>query len=373
MSEHGVDVLVVGAGVAGAAVAESLARSQGIDVMVVESDRTPGLHSSGRSVAVFDPLYGDDAVRRLSAVSRPLLDDGLDGSGISLLTPRPLVLVARPEQRERMAQAYPPGTAGITRLAEDEVRSLFPALRPGVIDSAVMHTGGADLDVARLHDGLLARARRAGARVLVDHPVSSVRPQDDHRWVVTAGDQVVRAGVVVNAAGAWADHVAGLAGARPLGVVPLRRSVAATRSDRPDSARWAMLVDVDMEWYLKPDGGTFLLSPADAVPVEPGDPRPDELELARAIDAVNDATTLGVRSVIRTWAGLRSYVADQRPLIGFDAQVPGLFWHGAFGGFGLQVAPAAGMLAAALITGAQPAVDPLPYSPIRLDASGGSA
>lgn len=373
MSEHGVDVLVVGAGVAGAAVAESLARSKGIEIAVVEAGRTPGMHSSGRSVSVFDPLYGDDAVRRLSAASRPLLDEGLDGSGRSLLASRPLVLVARSDQRERLAQAYPPGMEGVERLDEDGVRSLFPALRPGVVDAAVMHTGGADLDVARLHDGLLARARRGGVRILVDHPVSAVRARDDHRWEITAGDQLVHAEVVVNAAGAWADHVARLAGARPLGVTPLRRSVAVTRSDHPDSARWAMLVDLDMSWYVKPDGGTFLLSPADAVPVEPGDPRPDELEIARAIDAVNEVTTLGVRSVMRTWAGLRSYAPDERPVIGFDADVPGLFWHGAFGGFGLQVAPAAGLLAAALISGARPPVDPLPYSPSRFETFGGSA
>ena len=366
MTAHAVDVLVIGAGVAGAAVAESLVRRSDRSVAVLEAAAVPGLHSSGRSVAVFDPLYGDDTVRALSAASRPMLESGLDGTQESLLSPRELVLVATADQQATIDARYPAGTPGVARLGESEVRALFPALRSGAIASAALHLDGADLDVARLHEGLLSRARRAGAQVLLRHPVRSIRPAAGGGWVVEAGDETVRAATVVNAAGAWADEVAHLAGARPLGVTPLRRSVGVARSTEPASSRWAMLVDVDMRWYVKPDGGTFLLSPADATAVSPGDPRPDEEELARAIDAVNEATTLGVRSLTRAWAGLRTYARDERPVIGFDPVVPDFFWHAAFGGFGLQVAPASGAVAADLILGRPTDLPSAPYAPARL-------
>lgn len=360
------DVLVVGAGVAGAAIAESLASSTDARIGIVEAAPTPGLHSSGRSVAVFDPLYGDEFVRTLSAASRPVLEGGLDGHGPSLLSPRDLILVATPAQAESLDEKYPAGMTGIDRLGEGELQARFPPLRPGTALSGVRHRGGADLDVARLHEGLLTSARRRGVDVLLNHPLRGLTPARGSGWDAQVGEQQVHADRVVNAAGAWADHVAGLAGAATLGVVAHRRSVGVATSRFPDSSQWAMIVDVNMGWYIKPDAGSFLLSPADATPVGPGDPRPDELELARAIDVINDTTTLAVRSLTRTWAGLRTYTADERPIIGFDPQVPDFFWHAAFGGFGLQVAPAAGQLGADLLAGRGTALDASPYSPARL-------
>jgi D-arginine dehydrogenase len=360
------DVLVVGAGVAGAAIAESLASSSDARIGIVEAAPTPGLHSSGRSVAVFDPLYGDEFVQALSAASRPVLEGGLDGHGPSLLSPRDLILVGTPAQAESLDEKYPIGMCGIDRLGEDELQARFPALCPGTVLSGVRHRGGADLDVARLHEGLLASARRGGVDVLLGHSLDSLAPASGSGWWATVGAEQFHVGTLVNAAGAWADHVATLAGAAPLGVVAHRRSVGVATSRFPSSSQWAMIVDVDMGWYIRPDAGSFLLSPADATPVGPGDPRPDELELARAIEAINETTTLAVRSLTRTWAGLRTYTADERPIIGFDPHVPDFFWHAAFGGFGLQVAPAAGRLGADLLAGRATALDPSPYSPARL-------
>lgn len=359
------DVLVVGAGVAGAAIAESLAASTDARIGIVEAAPTPGLHSSGRSVAVFDPLYGDAFVQALSSASRLALEEGLDGSSPSLLSPRDLIVVATAAQPGALEERYPAGSSGIERLGEGEVRERFPALRAGCVLAGVRHRGGADLDVARLHQGLLASARRGGVDVLLNHSLDALAPDEGTGWLARVGPEQIRTSILVNAAGAWADHVAALAGAEPLGVIAHRRSVGVAASTHEDSSRWAMIVDVDMDWYVKPDAGSFLLSPADATPVRPGDPRPDEWELARAIEVINDTTTLAVRSLTRTWAGLRTYTADERPIIGFDARVPGFFWHAAFGGFGLQVAPAAGALGADLVAGRIPLMDPAPYAPTR--------
>jgi D-arginine dehydrogenase len=359
-------VLVIGAGVAGSAIAESLASSTDARICIVEAAHTPGLHSSGRSVAVFDPLYGDTSVQALSSASRPVLESGLDGHGPSLLSPRDLILVAKPAQLNSLIEKYPIGRTGIERLGEDDLLAHFPALRPGTLESGVLHVGGADLDVARLHDGLLTAARQNGVQVLLTLPLLSLARKPGGGWLAVAGTDQIHAATVVNAAGAWADHVAGMAGASPLGVIPHQRSVGVSTSTLPGSSRWAMIVDVDMGWYIKPDAGSFLLSPADATSVGAGDPRADELELARAIEAINNTTTLAVRSLTRTWAGLRTYTADERPIIGFDPHVPDFFWHAAFGGFGLQVAPAAGRLGADLLAGRDPALDASPYSPSRL-------
>jgi D-arginine dehydrogenase len=359
-----VDVVVVGAGVAGAAVAESLVLLSDSTVIVAEAASVPGLHSSGRSVSVFDPLYGDASVRVLSDASRPRLEAGL-ADGRSLLDSRELIMLVRADQEASATALYPEGTAGVDRLTEDQLRGAFPALRGGRFVGGISHRGGADLDVDRLHQGLLTAARRAGASVLTDHPVIALAPQRQGGWRVQIGNDIVHATTVVNAAGAWADHVGTLAGSPPPGIVPYRRSVGVATSPVHASSRWPMIVDIDMRWYLKPDGGSFLISPAEATAVPPGDPRPDELEMARCIDAINEATTLGIRSLTRTWAGLRCYTADERPIIGFDDAGHGLFWHAGFGGFGIQVAPAAGRLAAQLILGHEPDIDPMPYRPDR--------
>ncbi len=365
MTDRRFDVVVVGAGVAGSALAESLVTLSDVSVLVCDAAPLPGAHSSGRSVAVFDPLYGNPSVQVLTAASRSRLESGILGEG-SLLAARDLIHVATTERLRLLDDAFPLGTHGAERLDERELISAFPALRPGALAQGVRHLGGADLDVDRLHQGLIASARQAGASVELSARVNSFEWQGSG-WSLQIGGGAVHCGVVVDAAGGWADDVAVAAGAAPRGAVAHRRSVGVARAVDLHVAQWAMLADIGSGWYIKPDGAAVLLSPADATPVPPGDPKADELELARAIDAINAVTTLDVRSLSRTWAGLRTYTADETPLIGPDPDVPSLFWHAAFGGFGLQVSVAAGRLAAEMILGVDPHLDPAPYAPSRLE------
>ena len=364
----GYDVVVVGAGVAGAALAESLVARSDCSVLVCEAGEVPGLHSSGRSVAVFDPLYGNADVQALTAASRDRLGRGVLDDG-TLLVPRDLIEVAGPGEVSQLEEAFPPGTAGIERLDAAALLAAFPAVRPGALVAGAAHVDAADLDVGRLHGDLLTSARRGGAVVVLGAPVRGFARTPSGRWRLDVDGALVEADVVVDAAGAWADDVARRAGAAPRGITPLRRTVGVVPRPDPSAAGWAMLAHIGSGWYVKPDGATLLVSPADAVPVAAGDPRADELELARAIEAVNEATTLQVRRVSRTWAGLRTYAPDERPLIGFDPDVEGFFWHAAFGGFGLQVALAAGRLAADLLLRQVPHLDPRAYAPSRLVAT----
>lgn len=364
----GYDVVVVGAGVAGAALAESLAARSDLSVLVCEAGDAPGLHSSGRSVAVVDPLYGNADVQVLSAASRDRLDRGVLDDG-TLLSPRDLIEVARPGEEELLDAAFPPGSPGISRLDADDLVLAFPAVRLGALVAGLAHLDGADLDVGRLHADLLTSARRGGVTLVLGTPVRALIRSPAGRWRVDLGDRSVEAGVVVDAAGAWADDVARMAGAAPLGITPLRRTVGVVPRPDATASGWAMLAHVGSRWYVKPDGASLLLSPADAVPVDAGDPRADEVELARAIEEVNEVTTLEVRRITRTWAGLRTYAPDERPLIGFDADVEGFFWQAAFGGFGLQTCLAAGRLAADLVLGQEPHLDPRPFAPSRLDGT----
>ena len=210
-----------------------------------------------------------------------------------------------------------------------------------------------EIDVHGLHQGYVRGLRARGASTVVGAAVGAAT-RSNGVWTVTMTDgRTVEAGVVVNAAGAWADRVAGCFGAAPVGLRALRRT--AFMVDAPAGAAAPMIADIDDAFYVKPDAGKLLCSPADETPQEPGDARPDEVEIARAIDAINEVTTLDVRHVRSSWAGLRNFVADRNPVVGFDPAVEGFFWFAAQGGYGIQTAPALSRTGAALLRG-----EPLP-------------
>jgi D-arginine dehydrogenase len=212
-----------------------------------------------------------------------------------------------------------------------------------------------DIDVDALHQGFLRGIRARGGRVLRSARLRSLTRNNG--WHADTDGGELRAGCVINAAGAWADEVAARAGVRRIGLTPLRRTAALVAApDTAGVARWPMVLDVTETFYVKPESGRLLLSPYDATPVAPGDARPDDLDVATAIDRVNAATTLGIRHVQRAWAGLRSAVRDDTPVIGEAPDAAGFFWLAALSGYGIQTAPAAGQLAAAFVTGAKAAI-----------------
>ncbi len=377
MSEHArVDYLIIGAGIAGASIAYWLARHG--SVLLVERESQPGYHSTGRSAALYMESYGPPQVRALTCASRAFFDHPPAGfAEHALLTPRGALFYATSALRERL-DAHEALVRSVSdrvqRLDAQQTLAMVPVLRGEDLIGAVYEEDAADIDVHGLHQGFLRGARAAGARVLCNAEVQSiVREQDEAgSWCVRTSQGELHAGVIVNAAGAWADEIGRLAGASPIGLQPKRRS-AFTFAAPPDSAHWPMFMPVDESYYIKPDAGLLLGSPANADPVAPQDVQAEELDIAIAIDAIQTGTTLEIRRPAHVWAGLRSFVADGSFVGGYDSKVPGFFWAAGQGGYGIQSSPAAGEAYAALVRGepvpahiARFGVDATALSPARL-------
>lgn len=346
------DAVIVGAGIAGASTGDALAAA-GLSVVVLEAEGVPGYHATGRSAAQFIPTYGPPPVWALTAASEALLrDPPPDVAPGSLLHPRPALYIAAPGDEHLLEElSRTAGSAGspLTAVDPDAAGRLFPALRPEHVAAARLDPRSADLDVHGLHELYLRRFRRSGGALATSSRVTAITPSGSH-WRVTAAGTTVTAPVVVDAAGAWGDAVASLAGVHPLGLSPRRRTAFLVPGP-PGSAGWPLVADAAEAWYAKPDAGRLLCSPADESPTVPGDAKPDPIDVAQAIDVINERTTLGIRSVSAQWAGLRTFSPDRVPVAGEDPTAPGFVWLVGQGGYGIQTAPAMGDLVAALITG----------------------
>ena len=347
------DVLIIGAGIAAASLGYFLAPHA--RVTLLERESQPGYHSTGRSAALFLASYGTDQVRALTLASRAFLDAPPDGFAASpILSPRGALFAATPEQAELLDEhcALLARMSPLSRrLSRDETVAMVPVLRPELLLGGALEPDASDIDVHALHQGYLRGLRRQGGQLVCDAEVTHIE-RHGAGWVVQAGGREHRAALLVNAAGAWCDEVARLADVAPIGLVPKRRSAFTFAPPAGmDATRWPSVVGADESWYFKPDAGVLLGSPANADPVPPHDVQPEELDIAIAIDRIETATTLQIRRPIRTWAGLRSFVADGDLVGGFDAAVPGFFWVAAQGGYGIQTSAAMGQACAALLRG----------------------
>lgn len=347
------DFLILGGGIAGAGAGHWLAPHG--RVILLERESQPGYHSTGRSAALFMESYGTPQVRALTMASRAFLQQPPAGfSDYPLLTPRGALMVASPGQEEALEkhwQVLRGVTAHARRLDAAQTCALLPVFRPEKVTGSLLETDAFDMDVHAIHQGYLRGMRRAGGTLVCDAGVTALRRQGSV-WQVQAGGQWYEAPVVLNAAGAWADQVARLAGLPGIGLQPRRRSAFIfAPPEGMDIARWPMAIGVDEDWYFKPDAGMLLGSPANADPVEPHDVQPEEMDIALAIHRIEAMTTLTIRRPTRTWAGLRSFVADGDLVTGFDAQAPGFFWVAAQGGYGIQTSAAMGEASAALARG----------------------
>ena len=352
-----VDTVVVGGGIAGVSAAWALAR-RGYRVAVVEREQILASHSTGRSAAQFLASYGGPANRILSAASRLFLEAGAVGlADAELLVPRDVLRVAPAGFDEQLsARITANQTTGTPCERLDAARAMerCSALDPAWLDTAVTESGGFDIDVAGLHQAILSGARYEGTTVLRGHGVRALARRGGC-WHIDADEQILSCATVVNAAGAWADELARMAGVRPVGLRPYRRTVF-TFASRFESAGWPLVIGADESFYFKPEGADqFLASPADEQPSEPCDAKPREIDVAAGIDAVNRATVLHVRSDRSTWTGLRTFAPDRLPVIGFDPGLEGFFWCAGQGGTGIQTSPAIASLVADLISGAAPA------------------
>lgn len=346
MTTTGCEFLVIGAGMPGLALAAELARAGG--TIVVEREEHPGFHATGRSAAIFSGSYGAPPVQELSALSRPLLEafPALHGEQ-SVLAARGIAFVAF----DRDQRATVDHMAMLPRIALTDVCRAVPILRPEMVRDARYEADAADIDVHALQSGYIRRLRDCGGQLLTRSPVLGVRKSGGNWRVDIGGGTTIEARVVINAAGAWAGEIARLSGAPDLGLRPLRRSAAIV--DGPEGqpvSGWPMIVNADETIYFKPEGGRLMVSPADETLVEPHDAYADDMAVAVAVDRLTQITTLDVRRVRTPWAGLRTFAPDCLPVIGFDASVEGFFWLAGQGGFGIQTAPGAARLAAALLT-----------------------
>lgn len=352
-SPQSLDFLIVGGGIAGASVAYWLAPHG--RVAVLEAESQPGYHATGRSAALFMESYGTPQVRALTLASRAFYEQRPEGFGDHpLLTPRGALMLAAPGQEaelEAQWQVLGSITCNARQLSVAEACALVPVLRPEHVVAAVLEPDASDMDVHTLHQGYLRGLRRHGGQVVCDARVTALQ-RAGGVWRAEAGGRVFEAPVLLNAAGAWADRVAVLGGVAPLGLQPKRRS-ALTFTPPPGlhCEHWPMAIGAAHDWYLKPDAGQLLASPANADPTEPQDVQPEELDIALAIDRIETLTTLSVRRPTHTWAGLRSFVADGDLVGGFDTQAPGFFWVAAQGGYGIQTSAAMGEACAALARG----------------------
>jgi len=353
-SSNTVDFVIIGGGIAGASIAYWLAPHA--SVIVLEREAQPGYHSTGRSAALYMESYGPPQVRALTCASRAFFDHPPAGfTEHALLTPRGAMFIARPDQLAEL-DAHEAVVRSVSdkvqRLSADEACARVPVLRRETVGAAVYEESAADIDVHALHQGFLRGARAAGARVICDAEVMALT-RSGKQWQLATSQGEFSTPVVINAAGAWADVIGQLAGAQSIGLVPKRRSAFTFAVDPavPGSASWPMFISVDESFYVKPDAGLLLGSPANADPVQAHDVQAEELDIAIAIDHIQNATTLSIRRPAHVWAGLRSFVEDGSFVGGFDDQLEGFFWAAGQGGYGIQSAPAAGKVYAALARG----------------------
>jgi len=345
------DVIVIGAGIAGASVAYALSRTA--RVCVVEGEERPGMHATGRSAALFAPTYGGREIRALTRASRAFFDDPPPGfSEHALLTQRGCLYIARADQRERLRQmvaAIHASGGHVSYVSAPEALARVPLLRPDYLAAAAFDSDATDIDVHALQQGFLRAARLSGTRVVTGIWAKEIG-REHGAWVLDLAGERLTAPVLINAAGAWADEVAVTCGARPVGLTPLRRTALVV--DPPpgvDVSPWPAVIDADEEFYFKPEAGKLLISPADETPDRPGDAQPQDLDVAVGVDRVEAALAIEVRRVAHSWAGLRTFSADRVPVLGFDPEVPGFFWCAGQGGYGIQTSPAMARAAAALV------------------------
>ena len=343
------DIIVIGGGIAGVSAGAELAATA--RVIVLERESRPGYHATGRSAAFFVVSYGNAAVRAVTAASEPFYRSPPQGfTDVPLIGPRPCIFFGRPDQREALLSLHAE-VPTLQRLSAEQVREQVPILQPDYLEGGLLDDTGGDLDVDAILQGFLRRLRGRGGEL---HPRREVQgiSRRGGLWRVAGGAETFSAPVLVNAAGAWVDEIARLAGLEPLGLQPKRRT--AMLLDAPagrDIGDWPLMVNVEEEFYFKPDAGALLLSPADETPSAPCDAQPEELDVALAVDRFETATGLEVSRVTHRWAGLRTFAPDKTFVVGFDPRAEGFFWLAGQGGYGVQTSPGMAQLAASLITG----------------------
>lgn len=347
------DILIIGGGMAGASAGYFMADDA--SVILLERESQPGYHTTGRSAALFFENYGNAVIRKINKATRPFLESPPDGfAAAPLLTPRGALSVAT-EALTGTLQEELDHAPTLEAVEGEDLFRLAPYLDRERIVRGAFEADAMDMDVNAILHGFLRGLRAKGGRIVTDAEVMGL-VRSGGVWTVETRAGTFSAPVVVNAAGAWCDVLAEMAGARPVGLVPKRRTAftfdAVFRDGTAnDPMRWPLAVLCDESWYLKPDGGRLMGSPADEIPSPPTDAQPEIEDVALAIDRIQTDTLFAIQRPASTWAGLRSFVADKSPVAGFDPQAEGFFWLAGQGGYGIQTSAGMGRLSAALALG----------------------
>lgn len=348
------DILVIGGGIAGLSAAARL--SADAQVTLLEMERATGYHASGRSAALIEENYGAPSVQALNRASMQHFEDG------DYLTQRGLLIVAEANDREAFTADLT--NMGVEPISPAEAIDFVPILDPTKVALAAYHAPAFDIDTDRLMQDFARTIRANGGQIITDATVTEIR-QDAHGWHVRAGGEYT-ARTLVNAGGAWADLIAGIAGVTPLGIIPHRRSMARLKAPGGhDTTHWPMFFGPGESWYAKTDAGALIVSPAEEVATHPHDAYADDMTLAEGLDRYENMVVEPVTRPLATWAGLRSFTPDRTLVLGRDPEVPEFVWCAGQGGYGFQTSPAASTLLADLVTGRTPALDPAAVAALR--------
>ncbi|MFT7214642.1 MAG: D-arginine dehydrogenase [Granulosicoccus sp.] len=366
------DFLIIGAGISGASAAYELSASG--STVIVEAELFPGYHSTGRSAALYTPNYGPDLVRLINKQSHDFFYSPPEGfADHPLLSPRGMMTVALRDQQSEFKVKMRDNTAGIDELNAQEVLSRVPFLQINQVVGGAYENGVYDMDVNAIHQGYLRGFAKRGGKLLVNSPVISLQWLQNH-WAVNVGEQTIEARTVVNAAGAWADEVGRLAGAKSIGLTPKRRTAAMI--DAPLGINLDEVPALDFMGcnnYIKPEKYQLMVSPGDEKPVAAQDIQPDDFDIAVLVEWVESITQINVSKINHQWAGLRCFVRDGKPVVGFDSEVKNFFWLAGQGGYGIMMAPALAIATAELLTNQclpsnflDVGIDAQSFSPTRL-------
>ena len=349
---------VIGGGIAGASAGYHLLKADSdLEIILVEAEDQLGYHTTGRSAALLLENDGTESTRSIVRASVDFLLNPPEGLTENVfVTPRDVMHIATAEQSnsvDRLLKENSSGRIPTREISKSEAKSKFPALREEVLDRVLIDEGTGDIDVHCLHQAYLNGFRKNGGEIKTSARVDSAL-RSGNSWILETSTGKISVDLVVNASGAWGDQVAIRAGVEPVGLEPRRRTAFTVNRDEPDLQEWDMIADIDLHFYCKPDGRQLLCSLAEENPSEPCDAKHDEADVALAIERINTATTLDIRSVQTAWTGLRTFVPDRSMVIGADPDNDSFFWCVGQGGTGIMTSPGSGRLLADLIVEGKP-------------------
>ena len=349
---------VVGGGIAGASAAYHLLKAdRSLEIILVEAEDQLGYHTTGRSAALLLENDGTESTRSIVQASVDFLLNPPEGLTENVFVrPRDVMHIATFEQSasvDRFLEENSNGRIPTKEISKSEAKKRFPALREEGLDRVVVDEGAGDIDVHCLHQAYLNYFRKNGGQIKPSTRIDSATRNGDH-WNLETKMGEIPVDAIVNASGAWGDRVASRAGIEPVGLQPRRRTAFTVNSSEPNIQKWGMIADIDLQFYCKPDGQQLLCSLAEENPSEPCDAKHDEADVALAIERINAATTLDIRSVQTAWTGLRTFAPDRSMVIGPDTNDDSFFWCVGQGGTGIMTSPGVGRLLADLFTTGKP-------------------